>query len=370
MVVKKHSLVLMGVGAHNRSMPSDRSAATRADRGATRGATPGPESVATGQAIDWRLGAALVGVVLLWSSAFIGIRAVGDTFSPGPFALGRMVLGTAVFALVVVHRGSGWRLPRRGLALSIVFGVLWFGGYTVALNAAGQRLDAGTAAMLVNIGPLLVALGAGLFLGEGFPRRLMVGSAVAFVGIVVIGTGGLGEHSTVLGFFLGVLSAAAFATGVLIQKITLRTVDAATATAVGCAASVLALSPFAPQLIHEVSAASTGAILGLIYLGIFPTGIGFVLWGYALTRASAGQTASTTLAVPAVTVAMSAVLLAEWPTLAAMIGGTMALIGVAIGRSRPARRRRRTSARSGGSGQPEPDRAVALDTAHDATGSR
>src|SRR3712207_7981549 len=47
-----------------------------------------------------------------------------------------------------------------------------------SLNAAEQHLDAGTTAMLVNIGSLLIALFAGLLLGEGFPRWLVVGLGV------------------------------------------------------------------------------------------------------------------------------------------------------------------------------------------------
>lgn len=335
---------------------------------------PDPASVAAPAApsptrtVDWKLTGALIGVVLLWASAFVGIRVVGDTFSPGAFALGRLAIGTVIFTLVAVRVGAG-RPRGRGLWLSITFGVLWFGAYTVALNAAGRQLDAGTAAMLVNIGPLLVALGAGLFLGEGFPRRLMVGTAIAFAGVVVIGTGGVGVHSTLVGVLLGVLSAVLYASGVLVQKITLRTIEVTSATAVGCAAAVVALLPFTPALIEQLGDASASAILGLVYLGIFPTGFGFVLWGYAISRASAGQTASTTLAVPAVTVAMSAILLAEWPTIAAMVGGVLCLVGVAISRGR-ARRARVTGRGDQSSAQPQPDRHVALETSDDATGAR
>lgn len=281
---------------------------------------------------------ALTGVVVFWASAFIGIRAVGQTFSPGPFALGRLLVGTVTLMLI-----AGWRgAPRprgTGAGLTVLFGVLWFGGYTVVLNAAGQRLDAGTAAMLVNIGPLLIALGAGLFLGEGFPRRLMVGLAVAFCGVVVIGTGGVGGHSTQLGVLLGVGAALLYAAGVLIQKVALRSADVTAATAWGCLAGAVVLLPFLPSLLDELAAAPTSAVLGMVYLGVVPTGIAFALWGYALARADAGQTAATTLAVPAVAVLMSAVLLSELPTLGAVIGGGMCLAGVILAR-RPVRRRR------------------------------
>ena len=59
----------------------------------------------------------------------------------------------------------------RPLVLVIAYGVLWFGVYTIVVNAAGRYLDAGTSAVIVNLAPVIVAVLAGLFLGEGFPRR-------------------------------------------------------------------------------------------------------------------------------------------------------------------------------------------------------
>ena len=55
--------------------------------------------------------------------------------------------------------------PRgKALKLIIAYGVAWFAGYTVVLNQAEHHLDAGTAAMLVNVAPILVAVSAGLLL--------------------------------------------------------------------------------------------------------------------------------------------------------------------------------------------------------------
>jgi len=44
--------------------------------------------------------AALVSVVL-WAAAFVGIRAAGRSFSPGPLALGRLAIGSALLGAVV-----------------------------------------------------------------------------------------------------------------------------------------------------------------------------------------------------------------------------------------------------------------------------
>ena len=110
--------------------------------------------------------------MVLWASAFVVIRALSGAVDPGPLALGRLLVGSVVLTgVAVLRRGRGpLRIPRgRPLILIVAYGVLWFGVYTIAVNAAGHYLDAGTSAMIVNLAPVIVAVLAGLFLGEGFP---------------------------------------------------------------------------------------------------------------------------------------------------------------------------------------------------------
>lgn len=293
---------------------------------------------------SWKVPVAIAAVLLLWASAFIGIRAVGDTFSPGPLALGRLLVGSVALGLLALRYRRP--LPRgRSLGLVALYGVLWFAGYTFVLNAAERHLDAGTAAMLVNVAPILVAVAAGLFLAEGFPRPLLIGIAVAFTGVAVIAIGGVGGHSDGIGVLLGLGAAVLYAAGVLVQKVALRTVDAISATWIGCLVGAVVLLPFLPQTLRQVSVAPGGAILAVVYLGVFPTAIAFTLWAFALSRTSAGSLTSTTLAVPAMVVLMSWMLLGEVPTLVAMIGGALALFGVSISRRRSGVRLSRRSAR-------------------------
>ena len=77
--------------------------------------------------------------------------------------------------------------PRAAWPGIVLSGVLWFGSYMVALNAGERQVDAGTAALVVNVGPVLIALLGGWLLGEGLPRRLLAGIAVSFAGAVVVG---------------------------------------------------------------------------------------------------------------------------------------------------------------------------------------
>lgn len=278
--------------------------------------------------------AALITVVL-WASAFVGIRMVADDYSPGALAFGRIAVGALVLGAIALRYRR--RLPRgRALGLVIAYGVAWFAGYTVVLNQAEHHLDAGTAAMLVNVAPILVAVFAGFLLAEGFPRPLLVGVSIAFTGVVIIAMGGSGATSVNdgAGVALGLLAALLYATGVLLQKVALRSVDVVTATFLGCAVGAVALLPFAPQFVTETVDAPASALAIAVYLGVFPTAIAFSTWAYALARTDAGRMTATTLAVPAIVIMLSWFILGELPTVLGMIGGALCLLGVAISRRR------------------------------------
>jgi drug/metabolite transporter (DMT)-like permease len=156
------------------------------------------------------MGAAMVSVVL-WASAFVAIRDVRGHLSAGSLALVRLLVGACALAVVMLVRRES--LPaRRVLPLIALSGLLWFALYNVALNQAEHSLDAGTSSMLVNLGPIGIALLAGWVLREGFPPRLAVGCAVGVAGAVVIGLSTGGHHSRdVTGVLLCVVAAAAYA---------------------------------------------------------------------------------------------------------------------------------------------------------------
>jgi drug/metabolite transporter (DMT)-like permease len=279
--------------------------------------------------------AAVAVTVLAWASAFVAIRAVGADLSPGALALGRLLVGTAVLGLLLVAAGRPWVAPtRREWGLLAVCGVGWFGVYNVALNAAEQHLDAGTTAMLVNVGPILIAVLAGLWLGEGFPRWLVAGLAVAFAGVLLIGLATRGAEADVLGVVLCLLAAVTYATGVVAQKPVLRRLPPLQVTATACAIGALCCLPWAGSLVAELDAASPGSVAGLVYLGAVPTALAFSTWAHALARTDAGRLGVTTYLVPPLVVLMGWLLLDEVPPALAFVGGAVCLAGVAISRAK------------------------------------
>jgi len=279
------------------------------------------------------LAAGLV-TVTLWGSAFVAIRAAGQSLSPGAIALGRLVVSSAILGAVALVRREP--LPqRRDLGAIAVYGVLWLGVYSIALNAAERRIDAGTAAMIINTGPILIALLAGIFLREGFPGGLFAGCAVAFGGTVVIGlaTTRTGTRAGPGIVFL-VVAALAYAVAVVVQKPVLARVPAFQVTWLGCAAATVACLPFTPTLATDVAQADAAAIGWTVYLGAFPTAVGFATWTFALQRTSAGRMASITYLIPVVAIVLGWIVLGETPPWLAAVGGSLCLAGVYLARRR------------------------------------
>lgn len=276
--------------------------------------------------------AALITIVL-WASAFVGIRDAGESLGAGPLALGRLAIGVAVLGIIVFARREPFP-ARRDLPLIALCGVFWFGVYNVALNASERHIDAGTASMLVNVGPILIAVLAGLLLREGFPRQLLIGIAIAFAGVAVIGVATSESGLSTIGTVLALLAAAAYAVSVIAYKVLLARVSPLQLTFLGCSIGVFVCLPFAPALVEDVSSADASALVWTAYLGVFPTAVAFTTWAYALARSDAGRLSALTYLVPPISIGLSWGLLGETPPVLAYAGGALCLLGVALSRRR------------------------------------
>ncbi|WP_026930333.1 DMT family transporter [Glycomyces tenuis] len=275
--------------------------------------------------------------VLFWSSAFVSIRDAGRYVEPGPLTLGRMGIAAVVLLAIWALRREG--LPdRRAWPGIVTAGVLWFGVYMVALNWGEQLVDAGTAALVVNIGPILIALLGGWVLKEGFAPRLFIGMAVSFAGVLVVSLSMSGEGATsVLGVVLCLIAAVTYAIGVVAQKPALRHTSPLQFTAFGSTIAAVLCLPFAPALASELGEAPAAATLHVVFLGVFPTALAFMTWAYALKRTTAGKMGATTYIVPALVVLMSWAFLGEVPSWLTLAGGALCLLGVAVSRSKSRR---------------------------------
>ncbi|MGL5861009.1 MAG: DMT family transporter, partial [Phycicoccus sp.] len=208
--------------------------------------------------------------------------------------------------------------------------------YNLALNAAEQRIDAGTAALIVQIGPILVALLATVFLGERLTRWLFVGMVVGFAGVAVIaGASSGGSTGDQVGVWLAVVAAVTYAVGVLAQKPLLGRLPGPEVTWLACVVGTVTCLPWAGELVGVIRTAETVDLLWIGYLGVFPTAVAFSTWAFVLARGDAGTVTLTTFLVPFIATLLAWLLLGEVPPALAFAGGVLAVAGVALTRISP-----------------------------------
>lgn len=301
--------------------------------------TPTATPATSGPVRPWLPVAAACTTLVLWASAFVAIRHLGESVPPGALSLGRLLVASLALGLLIFLRPSAspptWPV-RADWPLLLACGIGWFGIYNLALNESERRIDAGTAALVVQVGPIVVALLATVFLGERMHRWLVIGMVVGFTGLLVIAQGSAGGGSRdLVGVGLAAVSALAFAVGVLAQKPLLARIPALELTWLACLIGAATCLPWAGELVDVVRTASGADLLWIVYLGLAPTALAFTTWAYALSRTDAGKLSLTTFLVPLIATGIAWALLDEVPPALAFLGGALCIVGVALTRRRP-----------------------------------
>ena len=301
----------------------------------------------TSPAPTWLPLSAIGCTLVLWASAFVAIRHLGHDFSAGALSFGRLFVGAVCLGLVAVSTGSteGKRLPhptRHEWLVLVTIGVLWFGVYNVSLNQGERQVDAGTAAMLIQVSPVLIALMAAVFLHERFTTYLAAGLTLAFAGVALIAlspshssAGNEPGGSHVVGVLLCLLSAVVYSISLVLQKPLVSRLKAVHVTWIATTVGAIVCLPFAGQLVHQMGNAPASSSWWLVYLGIFPTAIAFTTYAFALQHMDASRLGVTTYLVPPITIVLGLVFLGEAPPALAYVGGVLALVGVGVARRRP-----------------------------------
>ncbi|MCW2856644.1 MAG: multidrug transporter [Marmoricola sp.] len=296
---------------------------------------PAPAATASDAPAPWRPVAAIAVTLVLWASAFVAIRHLGHDVTPGALSLGRLLVAAVALSILLV-RSPRHRFTRNEVFLLLGCGIAWFGIYNLALNASEQKIDAATAAMVVQVGPILIALLAALFLHELLTSWLLLGMAIAFGGVVVIGSALRGNGGSDLnGVLLALLAAGTYAIGVVCQKVLLRRLSGLEVTCYACWIGVVVCLPWVGDLGHVVAHDSTSTLALIVYLGLFPTALAFSTWAFALRYTDAGKQSLTTFLVPAIATLMAWLLLDEVPPALAFVGGALCVVGVLVTRRKP-----------------------------------
>ena len=279
---------------------------------------------------DPRVLLALGATVFFWASAYAGIRAALEAFGPGEVALARLLVAAVVLALYAA--ATRMRMPEaRDLPVVLLAGLLAFAVYHVALNYGEITVSAGAAGVLIATAPVFTALMAAAFLGERLRSLGWAGMAVSFAGAALISMDE-GEGFTLLdpGAFLILLSAVCVSVYFVFQRPYLAKYGALAFTTYAIWAGTLFVLPYLPGLFAQSLAAPTGTTLVLVYLGLFPTALGYVTYAYAMSRMDASVAVSFLYLIPVLAYLIGWAWLGEVPTPLSVLGSLLALVGVVL----------------------------------------
>lgn len=297
--------------------------------------TPEPDSGKTAPS-TW---VALAIALLLWASAFPGIRAgmapVGGVPGPdgyGPAQLALLRFGTASIVLMLYALVTRMRPPRReDLGRVVLAGLLGITIYHISLNFGERTVQSGAAAVLIALSPVITALLSTRLLGERLAPWGWAGIAISFFGGMLVAFGeGEGGLSFDPGALLVLLATVSTSLYFLVSKRGLERYSATEFTSYAIWAGTIPMLVFAPSLFTQMRTAPLSATLSGIYLGIFPGAIAYVLWGYGLSKMPASRISAFLYLQPLNAAIIAWLWLGEIPGWAVVAGGVISILGVVL----------------------------------------
>jgi len=273
----------------------------------------------------------VLGVVgVAWAAPLI--RLALDQGAPA-LAIAAIRLSIAAPVMVGVAAASGTgdlRTLDRRQALVLVGSGLALAAHFALWVAALERTSIATGVVLVTAQPIFVSIGAWLFLREPPTRPVVLGTAIAIGGALLLVSDDWGDTGTQWGNLLALLGAAAISVYVVIgrharQRLSFTSYTSTVYTVAALALVASALATDTPMLGLPVE-----AYLFVAAMAVVSHLIGHNAINYALATVPAGIVAVAILGEPAVTIVIAGLLIDEVPTLLELLGGAIVLAGVYV----------------------------------------
>jgi drug/metabolite transporter (DMT)-like permease len=278
--------------------------------------------------------------VLLWSTGFIGAKLGLPDAEPMTFLVVRFAIVLGLLGAAAVATGAPWPQSPAAIAHISVAGILLHGVHLGGVfEAIHHGIDAGVAALIVGVQPVLVAVAAGPVLRERVTPTQWLGLALGLIGVALVVRDKLGiGHGTPLGYGFAVLALFALTAGTLYQKRFCADADLRTGNIIQFIAAAGVILPLA-LLFETMQVRWTPSFLfALAWLSVVLS-LGAISLLYLLIRkGAAASVASLFYLVPPCAAVMAHLLFGETFSLVALAGMACAAGGVAlVNWRRPAR---------------------------------
>lgn len=273
---------------------------------------------------------AIIVTIILWASAFVGIRAALQDFQPIELAAFRYIIASIILIPIAYKCKIG--LPQaKDIIVIILTGVFGFSLYNIALNFGEKLITAASACFIVNSGNLMTAILAAIVLKEKVTSATWFGMIISLLGIGLISRGESGSliviNSGAFLIFLAALSQSAY---FVLQKSLLSRYSSFKLLCYSIWIGTIVLLPMSSNLLHSIQSSSIPSILSVIYLGAFPAVVAYFCWSYVLSKLDTAKAVVYLFLVPVVTLLIGYLWLKEFPSKLAFLGGLITIIGVFI----------------------------------------
>lgn len=271
---------------------------------------------------------ALIIALLLWASAYVGIRAGLQEYTPEGLALLRYIVASIFMGIIYFRSHQRQMIVGRHMLALLAIGVIGIGIYNITLNYGELAISSGMASFITAQSPIITTILAMMFLGEELSVVRVFGFIVSIAGVALITLGEIGGMEWNISVACILLATLASGFYSVLQKPFLNKQNALEATTYVIWGGTIFLSFYTPQLHAELVHASLFATLTVVYLGIFPAALGYICWTYALTQMPVTRAASFLYFMPFAATLLGWLLLDEIPALLSVLGGLLAIFGV------------------------------------------
>lgn len=275
---------------------------------------------------------AMAGINMIWGMAFPITKPALADVPPVSFAFWRFVISLSI--LLPLSFRQTWALlrgPERNQML--VMGALGFGVTQITQVYALYFSPATHIALLSTTTPLWVAFLASWWLNEPFTRRMLAGTLIALVGVIIVlnpSDGLVTDWRVWLGYGIYMISAFGWAAYNVMGRDMMQRHPPLPTTAAAATVGVVSLFPF---MIGEYvwgmpTRITVPMVTGIVYTGIFVTVVGYLTLFWALTKSTSSNVAAMMYFQPIAGAALAWVWLNEQQPPAFFIGSVLTFVGV------------------------------------------
>ncbi|MEP3277117.1 MAG: DMT family transporter [Stappiaceae bacterium] len=281
--------------------------------------------------------AILVFLAAIWGSAFLGTKIAVAEVTPVDIVFIRVAIGFVILLPWCLWRGWLWPVStRQWLLILVIAGLNVIAPYFL-ISWAQQTIDAGVTALLMGAGPLLSIIAAHFATHDDkLTAAKLIGVAFGFTGVAIVigpaafnklGQDLLAQGAALAGNICYVIS------GLLIRKV--EGIQPTRLSALVLGLSTAALIPVIFTMgIPNPALLSTDVLWALLYLGIVPTGLGYLLRYHMIRTVGVGYFALGVNMVPVFGVLLGALFLGEPLTLSVGLSLIFVVTGLFIARLR------------------------------------